>query len=176
MSRVLNDWQKAVDFHGHTCPGLAIGFRAVEAARAKLGITFSKDEEIVCVTENNACGVDAVQVLTGCSLGKGNLIYRQTGKQAFTFFNRKTGDGLRIVLKPFQADMDRERRQEFLLQAGLDEIFSFKKPHFSLPQKARIFRTHICENCGEGVAENKIRIQEGKKVCLDCFQDYTRGW
>ncbi|ATW27538.1 FmdE family protein [Candidatus Formimonas warabiya] len=169
-------WEKCVEFHGHQCPGLAIGFRAVEAAREKMGITFSADEEVVCVTENDACGVDAVQVLTGCSMGKGNLIYRQTGKQAFSFFSRKTGDSLRLVLKAVNGDMDREHRQEYLLNAELGEIFAFKKPHFSLPETARIFNTVICENCGEGAPEHKIRIQDGKKVCLDCFRDYSRGW
>ena len=53
MSQQLSAWEKAVSFHGHECPGLAIGVRAVEAAEAKLGIAFSRDEEIVCVTEND---------------------------------------------------------------------------------------------------------------------------
>lgn len=176
MHQNQTDWKKAVEFHGHECPGLAIGVRAVEAAKTKMGITFSKDEEIVCVTENDACGVDAIQVLTGCSLGKGNLIYRGTGKQAFTFFKRKTGEGLRIVLKPFRREMDRKQRQEFILNASLEEIFDFKAPHFSLPEKARIFSSIICEICGEAVPEHKARIQDGKKVCLDCFKEYSRGW
>jgi formylmethanofuran dehydrogenase subunit E len=47
-----SDWQKAVEFHGHACPGLAIGFKAVEAVKEKMGVTFSWDEELVCVTEN----------------------------------------------------------------------------------------------------------------------------
>ncbi|MCR4430866.1 MAG: FmdE family protein [Tepidanaerobacteraceae bacterium] len=170
------DWKKAVEFHGHECPGLAIGVRAVEAAREKMGITFSKDEEIVCVTENDACGVDAVQVLMGCTLGKGNLIYRPTGKQAFTFFKRKTGEGLRIVLKPSSKEMDRKKRQEYLLSAELEEIFEFKEPHFSLPETARLFSTVVCEICGEAVPEHKARIQDGKKVCMDCFKEYSRGW
>ncbi|MDD3653755.1 MAG: FmdE family protein [Desulfotomaculaceae bacterium] len=176
MYSELTNWEKAVVFHGHACPGLAIGVRAVEAAKVKMGISFSQDEEIVCVTENDACGVDAIQVLTGCSLGKGNLIYRGTGKQAFTFFRRTSGEGLRVVLKPFQGDMDREHRQEYLLKAGLEEIFEFKTPHFSLPQTSRMFSTQICEICREGVPEHKVRIQDGKKVCLDCFQDYNLGW
>ena len=83
MNREL--WDKCVGFHGHECPGLAIGFRACEAAVEKLGVSFSKDEEVVCITENNACGVDAVQLITGCTFGKGNLIFKDKGKQAFTF-------------------------------------------------------------------------------------------
>ena len=62
-----------------------LGLKPVKAAQEKMGITFSSDEEVVCVTENDACGIDAVQVLTGCTMGKGNLIYRGTGKMAFSF-------------------------------------------------------------------------------------------
>lgn len=170
------DWEKAVEFHGHSCPGLAIGFKAAEAAQAKMGITFSADEELVCVTENDACGVDAIQLLTGCSLGKGNLIYRGTGKMAFSFFNRNTGESLRMVLKPFNGEMDREQRQQYILQAPADEIFEFKQPSFFLPDNAVIFQSVVCESCGESAPEHKIRLQNGKKVCLDCFKEYDRGW
>ncbi len=169
-------WEQCVKFHGHECPGLAIGFKACEAAKKKLGITFSADEEIVCVTENDACGVDAIQVITGCSLGKGNLLYKNTGKQAFSFFNRTTGTSIRLVLKPFQGEMDRKQRQDYILNAPADDLFLFKKPHFSVPEKARLFQTVICEKCGEGAAEHRIRLHEGKKLCLDCFAEYDRGW
>ena len=64
---------------------LVIGVRACEAAAERLGVSYSKDEEVVCITENNACGVDAVQFITGCTFGKGNLIFKDKGKQAFTF-------------------------------------------------------------------------------------------
>lgn len=170
------DWERAVEFHGHSCPGLAIGFKAVEAAKEKMGVTFSADEELVCVTENDACGVDAIQLLTGCSIGKGNLIYRGTGKMAFSFFSRKNGDHLRMIVKPLPEEMEREERQEYILKTPADEIFNFMKPAFDLPETARIFTSVVCESCGESAPENKMRLQDGKKVCLDCFQEYGRGW
>ncbi|NLM52169.1 MAG: formylmethanofuran dehydrogenase [Firmicutes bacterium] len=169
-------WKETVAFHGHECPGLAIGFRACEAAKEKLNLTFSQDEEIVCVTENDACGVDAIQFLLGCTFGKGNLIYRDTGKMAYSFFKRATGEQVRIVLKPSSREMDRKERQEYILNAPLEEIFDFKTPHYSLPERARIFASVVCEKCGETAPEHKIRLAEGKKVCLDCFDDYSRGW
>ena len=169
-------WEKCVEYHGHECPGLAIGFKACEAAVKHLGVNFSSDEEIVCVTENDACGVDAVQVLTGCTIGKGNLLYRNVGKQAFSFFNRTTGEGIRLVLKPSQKEMTRKERQQYLLNSAPEELFDFKEPHYQLPEKARIFATVVCEECGEGVPEHKIRLKDGKKVCLDCFPEYSRGW
>lgn len=169
-------WEKSVKFHGHECPGLAIGFKACEAAIEKMKLIFSKDEEVVCVTENDACGVDAIQVITGCTFGKGNLIYRGTGKMAFAFFSRTKEKSLRMILRPFKGDMDRKERQEYILKAPLDEIFVFSKPSFVMPKKARLFTSVICEVCGEGAPEHKIRINDGKKVCLDCFKDYSRGW
>jgi formylmethanofuran dehydrogenase subunit E len=174
MNREL--WEKSVKFHGHECPGLAIGFKACEAAIEKMNLNFSKDEELVCVTENDACGVDAVQVITGCTFGKGNLIYRDTGKMAFSFFNRRKDESLRVVLKPFKKEMDRKQRQEYILNSPVDEIFNFTKPAFELPEKARLFNTIVCEECGEGAPEHKIRINSGKKLCLDCFKEYSRGW
>lgn len=176
MNREL--WERCVAFHGHECPGLAVGAKACEAAQEKINVEFSKDEEIVCVTENDACGVDAVQVIAGCSFGKGNLIYRGTGKMAFSFFDRKTGRSIRIVMKPYIDEMDgmsRNERQEYILNAPADKIFIFKKPAFEVPEKARIFDTVICEECGEGAPEHKIRLSGGKKLCLDCFKDYSRG-
>jgi formylmethanofuran dehydrogenase subunit E len=169
-------WNRCVEFHGHICPGLAIGFRACEIAINEMNIKFSSDEELVCVTENDACGVDAVQVITGCTFGKGNLIYRGTGKMAFSFFDRNNGNCIRLVLNKSEHEMSREERREYILEAPAQEVFSIKKPNFEVPKPARLFSTIICESCGEGVPEHKIRMSNGKKLCLDCFDDYSRGW
>ena len=92
---------KVAAFHGHICPGMLIGFKAVEGAIDQLGLSDEAlpavDEEIVAVVENDACGVDAVQVLLGCTYGKSNLIARIRGKMAFSFFSRNTG---KSVLNP----------------------------------------------------------------------------
>jgi formylmethanofuran dehydrogenase subunit E len=173
-----DDWEKCVDFHGHECPGLAIGFRAAMAARERLGINFSQDEELVCVTENDACGLDAIQFLTGCTLGKGNLIFRDRGKQAFSFFLRDKGKKLRIrLIRQFDSDtMDRDAFQKELMTLPEDEIFAFSEPSYEPPSKAQIFKSVTCEQCGETAAEQKIRLHDGKKVCLDCASEYSRGW
>jgi formylmethanofuran dehydrogenase subunit E len=170
-------WDKAVAFHGHECPGLAIGFKACEAAAEKIGIGVSDDEEIVCITENDACGVDAIQALLSCTLGKGNLLYHGTGKQAFSFFDRKNNKKLRVCLKPGKnEDMDRTQWREYLLSAPVDDIFTFSEPKLDLPEKAQLFNTVVCEICGEGAPEHKMRLQDGKTVCADCFRSYSRGW
>ena len=91
-------YTKCVDFHGHSCGGLLIGFRAALCAMEQFGISEpSPDEELVCIAENDACGIDAIQALLGCTAGKGNLILRLRGKQAFTLFDRRSGKSFRIV-------------------------------------------------------------------------------
>lgn len=169
-------WEKAVGFHGHECPGLAIGVRACDAAMEKMGIGCAQDEEIVCITENDACGVDAIQSLLGCSIGKGNLIYRGTGKQAFSFFNRKNGEKLRLYFKGVSHTDDRQEKQKFILEGPIDEVFDFSVPKFDLPEQARIFTSVECECCKEKAPEHKMHLQGGITVCEDCFNSYNRGW
>lgn len=175
----MNDlWNRTVEFHGHECPGLAIGFRAsLEAMRLLQEKEPAEDEELVCVTENDACGVDAVQFLTGCTIGKGNLIFRGTGKMAFSFFSRNSDNKIRLILKPKKdKDISREEHQEFILTAPLEDVFDIMEPSFDVPETARLFESRICEECGEVAPEHKMRFQEGKTVCLDCFKEYARGW
>ena len=151
---------------------------AVEACRL-LGIELSRaeDEELVCVTENDACGIDAIQVLLSCTLGKGNMIMRMRGKQAWSFFDRKTGKSVRIVMKPFDRDeYTKEALMDRILNAPFDDIMWAKKPGFEIPERAKIFESRICECCGESVREDLLRFQDGKTVCLDCFKGYGDRW
>ena len=49
------------------------------ASMNELDSIHAADEEIVAIVENDACGVDALQCVTGCTFGKGNLIFRDYG-------------------------------------------------------------------------------------------------
>lgn len=169
-------WEKAVDFHGHTCGGLALGVRAAMEAQKRFGITRAKDEEVVCVTENDACGVDGIQSVLGCTLGKGNLIYHGTGKFAFNFFQRSTGDAFRLMAKEKKAGLHGQSYIDFVLTAPLEEVFTVGKPRVRLPEPAASLHSLPCSICGETAPENKMRLMNGKPVCLDCYEGYDRGW
>ena len=120
-------WQKCAAFHGHVCPGLTIGFRAALYAIDLLELTFSEDEKTVCVSENDACGCDAIQVVLGCSVGKGNLLFHMTGKQAFSFYNRKTGKSVRLVLNHANREMSRPEMLEYYQTIKQEEMFTVKE-------------------------------------------------
>lgn len=166
-------WEKCVAFHGHECGGLAIGYRAALYAGKLLQLDFSKDEEVVCISENDACGVDAVQVILGCSVGKGNLLFHIRGKQAFSFINRQTGKSVRLLLRD-KPQMSREESLRYYRERQDEELFEVKEMTMTIPEPARIFTSVHCEGCGETTAEHMIRLQNGKKLCLDCYQAYDR--
>ena len=167
-------WEKAAAFHGHVCPGLTIGYRAALYAIDLLELTFSKDEQVVCITENDACGVDAIQAILGCSVGKGNLLFHIRGKQAFSFYNRKTGKAVRLMLNPKPRDMSREESFEYYHQCSNEEMFTVSEPKLQLPEHARLFDSYVCDCCGEATGANWIRLAGGKKLCLDCYDSYDR--
>jgi len=177
--------KKAVAFHGHHCPGLEIGCRAAAIAMRQLEFARAEDEEIVAICETDACGIDAVQALTGCTVGKGNLIFHDWGKQVYTFGRRRDGKGIRIALRydawPHCSDLSPEERRaaafDRLNSASDEELFDIRPIEAPLPEKARIFKIVRCSHCGEGVMEPRAHLRDGQPACPECYgQSYTRGW
>ena len=170
----MKTWQDCVAFHGHECGGLTIGYKASLYAIDLLNLEFSGDEQVVCIAENDACGVDGIQVMLGCSIGKGNLLFHMLGKQAFSFYNRKTGASLRLVLKPKPEGMTREESFAYYQSCEPKDMFDVKEATIRLPEKARLFDSYICDCCGEVTGANWIRLAGGKKLCQDCYDQYDR--
>ena len=189
--------ERTAAFHGHLCPGLAIGIRAAEVALREIG-PHAHDEEIVSVVETDMCGVDAIQFLTGCTFGKGNLIHLDYGKNAFTFYRRSDDKGIRIVTRPDafgepdpewetlrnrlgDANLTQEERDRFrqlhaarsrqILDIPLEKLFEVKEPQGKIPSHARIMESVTCESCGEVVMETRTRRFSGKTVCIPCFNE-----
>ena len=185
----------AVTFHGHWCPGLSLGIRVSAWVIRHLGT--STDEGIVAVTETDMCAVDAIQALVGCTLGKGNLIFRDEGKVAFSFFRRTDGKKARIVQKvqefpwtsrkkelrerlsvtdserergSLQQELDELRRRDIqtLLTLPFEKLFDIKEPAYPMPPPAPRLPSILCDACGEGVMSSRIRIIRGRHLCRSC--------
>jgi len=166
-------WQKSVEFHGHECGGLMIGFKAAIYAIELLGIEFSPDEQLVCISENDACGVDAIQVILGCSVGKGNLLIHLKGKQAYSFYNRSTGKSVRLVLRE-TARKDGASKLDYMKDMPPSELFELKEVKEAVPEIARIFQSYPCSICGEMTAEHMLTLSGEQKFCPDCYTPYNR--
>ena len=170
----MKTWQDCVAFHGHECGGLTIGYQASLYAAQLLNLEFSDDEQVVCIAENDACGIDAIQVMLGCSIGKGNLLFHMRGKSAYSFYNRKTGKSVRLVLKPKPVGMTKEESFAYYQACKPEEMFAVKETTIALPEKARLFDSYVCDCCGEVTGANWIRLAGNQKLCLDCYESYDR--
>ena len=173
---VATDWlfDDCVRFHGHRCPGLAIGYRMAVAARDALLACRADDEQLVAVVENDACGVDALQVVLGCTFGKGNLVFRDVGKPVYTVFARGTGRGVRISfhgrgISP-KADASRGDRIEEILTAPRHDLMTVQPVTAPPPPPARIHGSVRCSRCGETVMETRVRTIRGQLLCIPCSE------
>jgi formylmethanofuran dehydrogenase subunit E len=196
----MKKYDDVVAFHGHSCPGLALGYRVSIRALKELGKR-SEDEEIVAVVENNSCAVDAVQVMTGCTFGKGNLIFRDYGKQVYSFIKRPSGQGIRIAVNwhaPAETKEEKRRWERYekgdrtkkvmsfvharkarkirhILEADDKELLTIARGRQLLPSGAEIYQSLVCEGCGEKVAEPKVRVKNGRLLCIPCFLKKGKG-
>jgi len=192
----MKTFEDVVEFHGHSCPGLALGYRASVFALKQLGDR-AADEELVAIVENSSCAVDAVQVVTGCTFGKGNLIFRDYGKQVYTFMKRPSGEGIRISVdwkspeetkeekRMWERYMNGDQSEEVLkkvhnrklkkidiiLNSSDEEIFRFIRGKMDLPEEARIYKSLTCAVCGEKMMEPRARLKDGQIVCIPCFEN-----
>jgi formylmethanofuran dehydrogenase subunit E len=166
------NYDEVAGFHGHKCPGLAIGYRMALAAMKALGVSRSDDEELVAIVENDSCGVDALQYIAGCTFGKGNLIFRDHGKPVFTLFSRKSGAGVRVLFLdsalPEEVRNNREEKLKYILSAPDETILSVRPVSIDSPKQARIYNTLSCDQCREPVMETRLTSVKGKKICIPC--------
>ena len=190
------DFNQCVKFHGHLCPGLSIGFRAAQVLMKRLGVRKAPDEELVAMVETDACGADAIQVMTGCTFGKGNFIFKNYGKHAFSLMDRKRGTGVRVCLRPdifkndaeFLSLFERVQSNEALpvelerfgqlqmektkkiLDADSDFLFKIEEISTDIPAKARVIESGICDLCGEPTKRDLLLQRNGKQRCILCDQ------
>lgn len=191
----MKTYDDVVDFHGHSCPGLAMGYRVSKKALEEFAGR-SEDEELVAIVENNSCAVDAIQLMTGCTFGKGNLIFRDYGKQVYTFIRRPSGKSIRISVdwkKPKETREEKAMWERYMkgdrsekviklvhdrkaakirhiLNTSERELMTVTKGKEKLPPETEIYQSISCEICNEKVAEPKARIRHGKILCIPCFE------
>jgi len=183
--------------HGHVCGGMPLGFRAGVLALEALGAEREANMAHLVFVETGTghaagCFADGVQMATGCTFGKGLIERTGYGKWALSLVDIATGKAVRVSVKPetmaaalqspfvkmrhegvppTEVPLDVSRPLVQGLMARVDdelftvsEVFEYGLP----PRPAPCFETVNCSQCGELVAENKVRLEEGKPVCLPC--------
>jgi len=192
------DWLEfGQKFHGHKCPAMPMGLRAGAAAMNALNVERTGDGALLAILdlgENHCatCFADGVQVITGCTLGKGNIMKTHKGKWAVTLIDKRTQKAVRVSARA--EAMEANKKTSFLkdyrskgvpptqipddvveplvvnvMAAPTEKILKVSEPFdFKYEPASPSFSSFVCEECGEMTAEPYGRIHGEKKVCQDC--------
>jgi formylmethanofuran dehydrogenase subunit E len=147
-----------------------------KAALKFLSGSKAADEELVALVENDACGVDALQYLSGCTFGKGNLIFKDYGKHVYTLYSRNSGKGVRVLFTiqnlSERLGSDRDQCIDWVLTAPEKDLLSLTEVRIDEPEPARVMKSVACSLCGEGVMETRTRVINGKPACIPCAEKF----
>ena len=187
-----------MEFHGHKCPAMPMGLRVGAVAMNKLGVEKTGDSAwlaLVELGENHCatCFADGIQVITGCTFGKGNIKKTHKGKWGLTLINKKAKKAVRIV--PAAEAMARNKETSFFkdyrmkgvppTQVPDDIVAPLVEQVMNAPEEAILkmsevfdydyeepshsFDSFVCEKCGEMTVLQYGRISpDDKKLCQDC--------
>jgi formylmethanofuran dehydrogenase subunit E len=185
--------------HGHKCPAMPMGLRVGAAALNELGVERAKDGQLMALVELGeehcaTCFADGVQMITGCTFGKGNIKKLHYGKWGVTIIDKKSSRAVRVspkaeaMIANKQTSFFKEYREkgvpaslvpadvvdplvERVMNAPQERLLNvgeiFEYPWKDTPHS---FDGFVCELCGEMTVEPYGRILGEKKVCIPCRQ------
>jgi len=170
--------------HGHLCPGQVLGIRMAMLGLKELGIEEPKGKDrksLIVFVEMDRCATDAIQFVTGCSLGQRTMKFMDYGKMAATFVNLKTGKALRIVAKeeararakeyfPWMEDKYFCQMEAYKVMPD-HELFYIETVRVNIPLKdmpGKPRKRVMCGVCGEYVQDMREVKIDGKVLCKAC--------
>ena len=186
--------------HGHKCPAMPLGLRAGAAALNALGVERAKDGQLEAILELGDthcahCFADGVQMITGCTFGKGNIRKLGYGKFGLTLVDRATGRRVRVV--PKAEAQAASRQTPFFLEYRMNGIPASQIPADIVepliqnvmnapvekilkvgqveqgpvvPKQPEQFASFVCDHCGDMVIESYGRKEGKQKICIPCSE------
>ncbi len=170
--------------HGHLCPGQVLGVRMSMLGLHEIEIDDPKGrnrKEVMVFVEMDRCATDAVQSVTGCSLGKRTMKFMDYGKMAATFLNLRTGRAVRVIAKEESRQRAREcfpdRDDKYAAQLEAYRILPLKELFDTQEVSAEVLPEDMpgrplsrvqCSRCGEYVQDRREQIIDGKVLCRPC--------
>ena len=178
---LLNESAKT---HGHLCPGQVLGVRMSMLGLRKIGIEDPKGKDkksLIVFVEMDRCATDAVQSVTGCSLGHRTMKFLDYGKMAAAYLNLKTNNAVRVVAREDSRERaknyfpDIEDKYKAQLEAykimpdeELFDVMSVKVEIRPEDMPGKPLRRVKCDKCGEHVQDMREIELDGRILCKAC--------
>lgn len=185
--------KESTELHGHLCPGQVLGVRMTMAGLDAVGIDDPKGKNrknLLVFVEMDRCATDAVQSVTGCSLGKRTMKFVDYGKMAATFLNISTGRAVRVIAREESRDMAKslypEMTDKYAAQCEAykiipdESLFDLMDVSVEIRPEdmpGRPLRRIQCSSCGEFIQDMREVSRQGKILCRPCADGtyYTVG-
>jgi formylmethanofuran dehydrogenase subunit E len=178
--------EESVKVHGHLCAGQVLGVRMSMLGLGEIGISDPKGADrksLIVFVEMDRCATDAVQSVTGCSLGKRSMKFMDYGKMAATFLNLKTGKAMRVFAREDSREKAKVRFPEIenkyagQLEAykvmSDEELFDVMEVVVKVSPEdmpGRPLRRVQCDACGEHVQDMREVYRDGRVLCVACVK------
>jgi formylmethanofuran dehydrogenase subunit E len=176
--------KKSTKIHGHVCAGQVIGVRMAILGLNAIGISEPRGldrKKFYVLVEIDRCATDAIQTVTGCSLGKRSLKWLDYGVMAATFVNLEDDRAVRITAREESREIskkycpeieDKYQRQlaAYRIMAD-DELFTIQQVRVKIPAEdmpGRPMKRVQCEKCGDWVQDCREVEKDGLVMCRSC--------
>ena len=177
--------ERSTKIHGHICAGQVIGVRLSMLGLKEIGIDDPKAQrkEFYVLVEIDRCATDAIQSVTGCSLGKRSMKWLDYGIMAATFVNLKTNKAVRITAleearetsKNYAPEIEDKYKQQLEAYRIMpnEELFKIQQVKVNIPNAdmpGRPMQRVQCEACGDWVQDCREVVKDGKTLCRPCAE------
>ncbi len=178
--------KRSVEIHGHLCAGQLLGVRLSMVGLREIGIDDPRGKDrkkLYVLVEIDRCATDAIQSVTGCSLGKRSLKWVDYGIMAATFVNLESGKAVRVTAleesrehskKYFPEISDKYKRQlEAYRIMPEKELFRVQQVKVSVPEQdmpGRPMRRIQCDACGDWVQDCREINADQRTICRACAE------
>jgi formylmethanofuran dehydrogenase subunit E len=178
--------ERSVKIHGHLCPGQVLGVKMAILGMQMIGLVNQEEgraKNMIVYVEMDRCATDAIQSVTGCSLGHRTMKFLDYGKMAATFVNIETGEAIRIIAREDTREKakelfpDMEDRYEAQIQTYMimpdEELFDIMAVRVDIPPEdmpGRPMRRIQCTLCGEYVQDMRELYRDQEVLCKACAE------
>ena len=176
--------EKSTAIHGHICAGQVIGVRLAMLGLKKIAIDDPRGRDrkkFYVLVEIDRCATDAIQSVTGASLGKRSLKWVDYGIMAATFVNLETGKAVRIIAREESRElagklcpeiMDKYKQQlEAYRIMSESDLFTIQRVTVDIPAcdlPGRPTSRVQCDDCRQWVQDGREIEQNNRTLCRAC--------